>query len=247
MKELELNKIHNENCLETMKGIPSDSVDCVVTSPPYNKTGFRGKRDSSKGVGRWSGADISYGEFGDDKDEEEYKQEQIEVLNELYRILKPNGSIFYNHKVRRNNGKASHPFEWIVKSKCNFYQQIIWDRGSAVDHNIGYLTPTTELIFWLTKETPKVLKKQDRFSNEIWRINALPMKDHPAPFPEELVGQCLILTTDENDLIYDPYMGSGTSAKVAKQLKRNYIGSEISPEYCQIAEDRIKAISNPLF
>ena len=65
------------------------------------------------------------------------------------------------------------------------------------------------------------------------------MKEHPAPFPEELVETLMLNTTDENDIVLDPYMGSGTTAVVAKKLKRNYIGIEISKEYCKIAEERI--------
>lgn len=242
-----LNKIYNESCFETLKKIDDNSIDLVVTSPPYNKTGFRGIRDNSKGKGRWSGSDIDYGDFHDDLNEEDYRKEQIELLNELYRVIKDNGSIFYNHKVRRADRKASHPLEWILKTNCTFYQQIIWDRNGTPDHNINYLDPTTELIFWLTKKSPKVFKTQNRFSTEIWRFPADNNNDHPAPFPKLLPSLCISLTTQENDLVYDPYMGSGTTALSSKELKRNFIGSDISKEYIELAEKRLKDSTMNLF
>ena len=73
------------------------------------------------------------------------------------------------------------------------------------------------------------------------------MKEHPAPFPEELVETLMLNTTDENDIVLDPYMGSGTVAFVAKKNNRNYIGIEISEEYCKIAEARLQALPNTLF
>jgi len=65
------------------------------------------------------------------------------------------------------------------------------------------------------------------------------MKEHPAPFPEELVHQCIISTTDENDTVLDPYCGSGTSGVVSQKLNRNFIGIELNPEYIEIAKKRL--------
>lgn len=238
---IELNKIYNEDCLETMRRMPDNFVDCVITSPPYNKNGFRGKKDSSKGKGRWNNANITYSNFSDDMNEKDYQDWQVNIINESIRILKPNGSIFYNHKIRRSNNRASHPYEWIIKSKAIFYQQIIWDRSMSIDHNINYLAPTTEIIFWLTKDKPKVIKDSNfLYDKEIWKINPLPDKNHPAPFPVKLAKIICNLVTEKNDIVYDPFMGSGTTARASYELGRNYIGSEISKKYCDLAEDRLK-------
>lgn len=239
-----IGKVICADCLDLMKMMPDNCVDTIITSPPYNKTGFRGYRDNSKGKGRWSGSDIKYGNYLDDKKEEDYKKWQIKILNECYRIIKKTGSIFYNHKIRRANNKASHPFEWINKTKSIFYQQIIWDRKGSPDHNINYLTPTTELFFWLTKEKPKVFKKQNE--NEIWRLPAKQNNLHPAPFPIALCEKSIKLTTNKNDLIFDPFMGSWTTAVACTQLNRRFIGCEISEEYCKIGEKRLKNVQMPL-
>jgi len=233
-----INKVICGDCLEVMKGIPDKSVDLVLTSPPYNKTGYRGHRDNSKGRGRWSGADIAYGNFQDDLAEPEYQKWQIQILNECYRTLKKRGSVLYNHKIRRAKSQASHPMEWLLKTNLKFYQQIIWDRGSTPDHNLTYLDPITELIFWFTKDKP-LCHKDNKWATEIWRFNADNNNNHPAPFPLTLANLCISLTTLPDMLILDPFLGSGTTAVACKELGRKYIGIEINEHYCQIAERRL--------
>ena len=233
-----INKVICGDCLEVMKGIPDGSVDLIFTSPPYNKTGWRGRRDQSKGRGRWSGADIKYGKFLDNLDEQEYKRLQILFLDEAHRIIKDTGSILYNHKIRRANKKASSPMEWILKTKSIFYQEIIWNRMSGCDHNINYLDPITERIYWLIKDTPKCHKNK-KWATEIWNITPLPETRHPAPFPLKLCNVAIQLTTDIDDIVLDPFLGSGTTAVACKELGRRFIGIEINPEYCKIAERRL--------
>ena len=231
-------KLIQGDCLTELKKLDSESIDLVFTSPPYNKNGFRGRRDNSKGKGRWSGADISYGGYDDNRDENEYQVWQIDILNECYRIIKKTGSIFYNHKIRRAGGVASHPFEWIVKSRAKFYQQIIWDRMSGPDHNIGYLDPTTELIFWLTKDTPKC-HKDKKWATEVWDIPPELNTKHPAPFPLKLCKIILLLSTDKGDKTLDPFCGSGTLGVACKELERDFVGIELNSEYIKMAEKRI--------
>ena len=78
----ELNKIYNMDCLEGMKQLPDESIDLVVTSPPYNKGG------QNKSFKNWNGAKINYNDYDDNLDENEYQKWQINILNECYRILK---------------------------------------------------------------------------------------------------------------------------------------------------------------
>ena len=232
------NTIYEGDCILGLKKMPDNSVDCIVTSPPYNKNGFRnGKKDpgkSSSKYKRWDGAKIDYDLYDDNLPEEEYQKWQIELLNECFRVLKPTGSLFYNHKVRRFESRANHPLVWLSKSKIHFYQQIIWDRGGAPDQNINYCTPSTELILWFVKDKPKTFKTKNNYFTEVWKFN--PAKsEHPAPFPKILVRNCLKLTTEEGDVVLDPFMGSGTTGIVSKELNRRFIGFEISPKYNEMA------------
>jgi len=232
---MEENKIIQGDCLETLKNIPSESIDCVITSPPYNK---HSQNRKCRKEDTWARANIDYELFSDDLPEEEYQEQQKQILRELVRIIKPAGSIFYNHKVRVKNHKAIIPSEWL--GEFNIRQVLIWDRGSSCQLAPIRWFPSTEYIYWITKTNiqPKFYKRSKN-QMEIIRIPPKPMKDHPAPFPEELVKTLMINTTDEGDIVLDPYFGSGTTGVVAKQLNRKYVGIELNPKYIEIANKRL--------
>ena len=236
------NTIIQGDCVKELRTIPDNSIDCIITSPPYNK-GYFGKRTASK-HDVWKQRNIDYGSFKDNIEWEVYKKQQTELLTELVRIVTPTGSIFYNHKGQPHKHRLYFP-DWIFH--FNLRQIIIWDRGSTLSlYPIRWL-PTTEYIFWITKTNiqPK-FKRVGEFKSEVWRIPPRPMKEHPAPFPEKLVYECMINTTDANDIVLDPYMGSGTTAVVAKKLGRHYIGIELNPDYIKLAKARLKQIQPKL-
>ena len=243
-----VNTIYNESCFETMARMPSNFIDLVVTSPPYNKAGFEGFIRKRHSTDNWSkGRNIEYAEDAENDflDESEYQSQQIALLNELYRILKPNGSIFYNHKVRIAQHKASHPIEWILKSNLTFRQQIIWNRKSSpAIAPIRYL-PSTELIFWLTKGAvqPNFKRENPLFVGEVWEFSAKQNSLHPAPFPDELPQNIMMCIEDkENIIVYDPYAGIGTTCRIAKRFGFNYIGSEIVKKYVDNAESSMQSL-----
>ena len=236
---LELNKIYNIDVLDGLKKLPDNSIDCGVTSPPYNKLGLmKGKKQKG---GDWDGY-ITYDNFNDNMPEEDYEKWQIEILNEIQRVLKPGGSFFYNHKNRRYNKTEYSPYEWISKSNINLYQTIIWDRKADVNNSLYFFQPVYELVYWFTKDNSKapIFNKRDlKDQKSIWTISPKINLPHPAPFPEELVERCIIATTKPGDVVLDPFMGIGTTAIVSKRLDRQYIGFEISKSYINIANDNI--------
>lgn len=129
-----------------LKKLESDSVDMGITSPPYNK------QENKKG---WLVKNVKYDAISDKKEEAIYQEEQIAVLNELYRIIKPGGSFFYNHKIRRERGVMLHPIFWLAKSKWHIHQEIIWDRGIAANIRGWRFWQVEERIFWLHKPRDK--------------------------------------------------------------------------------------------
>lgn len=231
--------LHQQDCLEWMRQQPNNSIDTIITSPPYNLKGFRGNPKIPTNF--WTKSSIDYGIFDDNMPEEEYQQWQIDIINEGIRILKPSGSFFYQHKLRKWHGSSSHPMIWIAKTNARLFQEIIWDRKSTMAHRDGQLYNHTERIFWLIKDKPKVYRKQmpEEFKKDIWTIPPRPNKLHPAPFPEQLAENCVLLTTQPGDVVYDPFSGSGTTMYVADKLGRHGIGTEIDPAYVQLTKDRI--------
>jgi len=214
-----------------MRDIPSNTISCIVTSPPYNKKGLIGKVKPGNQV--WKKFNIDYDSYGDDLSEEDYSKWMIDVLNEMKRIIKPDGSIFFNHKPRRHKNKVHLPTDFISKSDLDLYQLIIWNRLSSPNIRKDMLLPCTEHIYWLTKGKPKVFKENidKKFHSEVWTINPDRNTKHPAPFPQLLVENCVLLTTELNDLCLDPFLGSGTSAIVSKKHERDFIGIEIDQKY----------------
>ena len=247
---MDFNKIYCCDVLEGLKQLDDKSVDLIITSPPYNKMGLNGNQ---KGV-KWVGT-IDYGNNKDidNKTEEEYQLWQIEILNECFRVLKDDGSMFYNHKNRiiKGKGEISNPYSWIVQTNFKVRQEIIWDRGSTNDVNRRRYLPTTEKIFWLTKTSkPKFDRKQDTpFKKEVWSFPFLTNTEHPAPFPIDLPNNIIhcIKTDDSPLLVLDPFMGSGTVALSALINDCNYIGFELLQDYVTMAENKIKDFNGGLF
>lgn len=231
------------DCLQVMKDIPDGSVDCIVTSPPYNKAGYEGFIRTSSPTDAWSRRNIDYaGDASNDfMPEEEYEDWQVKVLNECYRVLRDGGSMFYNHKVRMAQFKGSHPMEWILRTYFTFRQQIIWDRSSSPALAPIRYIPTTELIFWLTKgavATPFCRSKATPFIKEVWDITPEKCSNkHPAPFPEAIPYNILI--NFPQGIVLDPFCGSGTTLVVAKKLGWDYIGIEKQEQYAKMAQQRI--------
>ena len=184
------------DCLKGLKLLPNNSVQCIITSPPYNKLGLR---EGTPYLNQ-----IIYDNFDDNIDEDDYQEWQRQILNEINRVLKPNGSCFYNHKDRRYKNVDYPPEAFVLQSDLRLYQTIIWDRGNTPNQNHSYFRPNYEKIFWLTKSSsersrPKFYRNRlpESFKTSIWRINRERNSDHPAPFPSILAEICLVATTDE--------------------------------------------------
>lgn len=236
---METNIIYNEDCLKTMERIHDNSVDLVVTSPPYNK-GFYANKNAkqSKVWNTLNGRKIAYDSFSDDMPPEEYEEWQKAVISECIRILKPSGSLFYNHKDIIYKGLIVPP-KWVYDFKVR--QQIIWDRQSSCMIDPHYFMPANEWIYWIVKDEKRVFfdKEKSAFRTNIWRMNT-DKNPHPAPFPYIMAANIINCCSKEGDIVYDPFMGSGTTALASVKLGRQYIGSEISGKYVQMANEKIK-------
>jgi modification methylase len=231
-----INKIICGDVLDVMKVIPNESLDLVVTSPPYNLKNSTGNGMKDGRGGKWSRAALlnGYSHYNDCMPHEEYVEWQVKCLKEMFRVLKNNGAIFYNHKWRVQNGLWQNRHD-IVKY-FPVRQIIIWKRKGGINFNPGYFLPTYEVIYLIAKPDFKLAPKANAFG-DVWEFTQEMNNDHPAPFPESLIRR--IISSANAKLILDPFMGSGTTAKVAKDLNRNFIGIDISPEYCKRARSRL--------
>jgi len=236
---IDLNTIYNENCLETMSKIDDNFVDLIVTSPPYNKGYWSSNRNVNNGF-KTKSRRIEYDNFNDNLKPKEYIKIQKKIIEECLRILKPTGSLFYNHQPIQKLHQEINPlyiYDFPVK------QTIIWNRKNTPKIDKSYFFPIIEYIYWIQKTKTSRVKfnrKKSLFNKCIWDISPDVRNKFPAPFPIEIPLNCIVSCTNKNDIVYDPFIGSGTTALACVLTKRNYIGSEISKKYFEIVNKRIE-------
>ena len=230
---MEIDKIYNEDCLETLARMEDNSIDLIVTSPPYNKNFYA----TSKKDGNWHNV-INYENYNDSIEPKEYENWQRKIISECLRVLKPSGSLFYNHKdILVGGGIVCHSYVYDF----NVHQQIIWDRSNSPMIGERYFLPITEYIYWIVKDKKQFFfdKSKSAFKSTIWRMN-VDNNPHPAPFPYIMAANIINCCSKEGDIVYDPFMGSGTTALASVKLGRHYIGSEISENYISMANEKIR-------
>ena len=236
---MELNKIYKEDCLITLSKIPDKYVNLIITSPPYNKNYYSKKSNINK-LNSSKFRTIDYDNYNDNLKPELYISWQKKILKECCRILKDDGSIFYNHMDILNNHLTIHPsfvYDFNVK------QVLVWNRSNTPKLDENYFYPINEWIYWIKKNKQsktKFYRKKCVFQKSILNIKPYTKSNHPASFPLELANNFILSCSDIDDIVYDPFIGSGTTAIASIINNRNYIGSEISKNYVNIANKRIK-------
>jgi site-specific DNA-methyltransferase (adenine-specific) len=245
-----INKIIQGNCLDIMKEIPDESIDLIITDPPYLTTNQK-----------WDKKEV----FND------------EVIKELFRVAKDSCNIYIWCGIGE---KSQSLIRWfpLLKKYFHFKDLITWKKQRGIGMRIGWLY-TREEIMWFVKNNKKfVWNKNEQYSNEkrkldgfyfegknlsnrmlnenkrwtnVWTdINEISFynskelkrfrKLHFTPKPLRAIERIIKLHTKENDLILDCFLGSGTTAIASKNLNRNFIGIEIDKNYCEIAKKRLK-------
>jgi modification methylase len=232
-----IDKIICSDTLEIMRQIPDGSLDLVVTSPPYNLKNSTGNGMKDGRGGKWANAALinGYTHHDDCMPHAEYAKWQKECLKEMYRVINNSGAIMYNHKWRVQGGLLQDRQDIINGFPVR--QIIIWKRKGGINFNAGYFLPTYEVIYLIAKPDFKLAKKANAYG-DVWEFTQEMKNGHPAPFPVSLIERCISSTSAK--IILDPFMGSGTTAVVAKGLGRHFIGIDISPEYCNMAKERLK-------
>jgi modification methylase len=239
-----LNKVHQEDCLEVMARMPEKSIDLVVTSPPYNLRNSSGGGMANGSGGLWRNAALSNGYADgntDDMPYEQYVEWQRKCLTAMMRLLKDDGAIFYNHKWRVQDGLLQDRHD--IVSGFPVRQIIIWQRSGGINFNLQYFLPTYEVIYLICNKDFRLTSKDPEHPKaacgvgDVWKFSQECDNPHPAPFPVELPKRCIDAT--DAKVVLDPFMGSGSTAIAAKMTGIDWIGIEISKQYCALANDRI--------
>ncbi len=228
-----------------MHMVDDDSIALVVTSPPYN-------------VGK------NYNSHNDLMDLQSYLNFLEKVWMECKRVLKPGGRICVNIAgVNRRPYLPLHAHIALQFTHLGFIMrgEVIWDKAASVGTSTAWgswRSPTNptlrdvhEYILIFSKDTlssqgngcePDITSEEfTEFTKSIWRFPTVSAKQvgHPAPFPEELPYRLIKLYSFPNDIVLDPFVGSGTTCVVADKLNRRWIGIDIDPGYVELARDRL--------
>lgn len=235
-----LDKIYNENCVETMARMPDEFIDLTVTSPPYDN------------LREYNG----------------YSFDFEAIAKELYRVTKFDGVVVWvvgDATIKGSESGTSFRQALFFKD-CGFklHDTMIYEKNSPAypaRANSNRYTQIFEYMFVLAKgkapshlicDKPNKWAGYKDFSgklknpvpvfsprNNIWKYTtSFNGVKHPAPFPEALARDHILSWSSAGQIVYDPFIGSGTTAYIAKKLGRHFIGSEVSREYCETANAR---------
>lgn len=267
---------------QKMSDVKSESVDLIITSPPYfnikdyTKNGYQDKIHSKSNTSQ----------IGDIKNYKTFIKELQKVWKECERVLSPNGKLIintplmpmkkkeltthYNRHIFDLNSDIQTSIIYRKNTKMFLLDTYIWNRtnaskslmfGSYPHPRNFYAQNTSEFIAVYVKngvpknDIPSAIKEKSKLSQkewveytkQIWNIpipnkSDLAFGEHTAIMPEEIVKRCVKLFSFVGDTVLDPFAGSGTTLKVAKQLERKYIGYEIMSNYKQIIEKKINSV-----
>jgi len=242
--------IYHADCREVLPMI--EGVRVTVTSPPYNQLGTTHGLPSSadglsgmwadrRGCRGWVEAVIDHG-YKDDMDETEYQLWQNDIGAMLAEATVPGGSLFYNHKCRWRSGRLLHPVQWYRPNGWQLREDLIWHRGTSMTLNARMWACSEERILWFVRPGARHIWHQPAGSHllSVWAITRTQYKQHPVSYPLEMPLRCITATSDPGDLVLDPFIGSGTTLRAAKDLGRRATGIEIEERYCEIAAERLQ-------
>ena len=242
-KKYVVNKIYNVDCLELMKKIKNESIELIFADPPYNLSGSNFKMKFKNSGGKDLNTNKGNWDIYTDADFEEFTKKW---LTESFRILKKNGAI------------------WVAGSYHNIYltgylmkkigfeilNEVLWHKSDATPNlSCTRFVADHENFIWARKGKGNtfnydIMKKLNggKQMRSIWTKGktAGGKRVHPTQKPEWLLERIIAATSNPTDIVFDPFLGSGTTAVVAKKCNRKYLGSELDKDYFKLAENRIK-------
>lgn len=229
---------------QVAKLMNSEKADSCITSPPYNQGGGKGGLFS-----HGKKVESLYENDFDNKTKKEYFDFCISVLNNISLILKNEHSIVWNVAY---NAKSRDDYGKIIFSELNPFsvkETIIWNKGGAINlPTKGIYSRKAELIFIMSKYEKYLTSQKDGECRwNLWETKRnKQLKNHRATFPIEFAETAINQFTLSKNLIYEPFLGSGTTMIAAHQLNRKCYGMELDPNYCDVIIERMLKLDNTL-
>lgn len=262
--------IIESDAILALQGLPSASVQCIVTSPPY-----------------WGLRDYGIeGQIGLEDKLQQYINKLVSVFSEAKRVLKDDGVFWLNigdgytsgnrgyrapdkknparaMTMRPDTPEGLKPKDLLgIPWRLAFALQadgwylrsdIVWNKPNAMPESVkDRPTRSHEYLFMLTKNKKyyydhESIKENGRNKRTVWDINTVPFAEaHFATFPPTLIEPCILASTKENDFVLDPFFGSGTVGVVCQEHRRRFVGIELNNDYIKIAQKRLGIVEFPV-
>ncbi|MFD1403709.1 DNA-methyltransferase [Robinsoniella peoriensis] len=234
--------LYNKNCMDAMRKIESKSIDLVLTDPPYNlglfmqnrATNLKAMRENFFGAAGW-----------DDLEFDEWEKDMDSFFEELARVIKERGSVIMFMSIIK--------VETIIRlaEKHGFYYKTtgIWHKRNPMPRNMNlhFINSTEAWIYFTYKKHTGTYNNDGKAIHDFFETSVTPSGEkkygkHPTQKPVQLLENFVELLTNENDTVFDPFCGSGSSGVAALLHGRKFIGSEISEEYCRITTERLEQV-----
>lgn len=253
-----------------LQKLPTESVQCIVTSPPY-----------------WGLRDYGIeGQIGLEEKLQQYINKLVSIFSEAKRVLKSDGVLWLNigdgytsgnrgyrapdkkNPARAMNVRPDTPeglkskdllgIPWrlaLALQDDGWYlrSDIIWNKPNAMPESVkDRPTRSHEYVFMLTKREKyyydyQAIKENGRNKRTVWNVNTMPFSDaHFATFPPALIEPCILASSKAGDFVLDPFFGSGTVGVVCQEFKRRFVGIELNDEYVGIARKRLNIVELPI-
>ena len=237
--KFQVDEVYCGDALQLMKDIPPEIIDLIVTDPPF-AIDFKAKRNN------YNRNKERVLEGYNEIPKEKYYEFTLSWMKEAYRILKKTGSM-YVFSGWTNLKDILNALDEVGFITIN---HLIWKYQFGVFTKRKYVTSHYHILFVVKDDKRYKFKKVEHYPEDVWIINREYWTGKiktPTKLPVELVKKILLFSSYEGDIVFDPFIGSGTVGVVAKMLGRHYLGFEIVPEYCKFAKERIKNVQMSLF
>jgi len=228
----DIDTIYQGNALELMPGIPDGVIDLIITDPPF-AIDFKAQRENYNRSG--SNVMEGYREIP----EAHYLEFTHHWMTEAARVLSSNGSMY----VFSGWNRLHDILEGLDKAGFTTINHLIWKYQFGVFTKKKYVTSHYHILFVVKNPAKYTFNKIDHYPEDVWVINReywKGKKKTPTKLPPEIIKKILLYSSNSGDLVFDPFLGSGTVAVGAKTEDRHFLGFEIVPEYFTFAHERLK-------
>lgn len=235
--------LYHMGCMESMKEISTGSIDMVLTDPPYNlglfmknrATNLKAMRKNFFGAAGWDNLEF-----------EEWEHDMDSLFEEMSRIVKPKGALIMFMAIIK--------VETIIRiaEKHGFYYKTtgIWHKKNPMPRNMNlhFINSTEAWLYFINKAHTGTFNNDGKAIHDFFETSVTPAGEkkygkHPTQKPVGLLEHFVTLLSNQGDVVFDPFCGSGSSGVAALLQGRRFIGSEINEDYCKISEQRLKQVS----